>query len=208
MRKIWIVASLLAFSSAANAWMERWAPELKSAPAKVSVLLSQSIKWFVEDVKSDSEFVAECSAGAGVDLNNDGVKDFVFIIPWMGNGLNACGYNAHFVVSDGKGGRVENCIGGYGIEISDIVNINDKIYFRHSDFFGPFQKSQHNHWVFQLYSFGKNGIMKCANADVGGLFPTATIFYENPKFKAVVLTESDRRCIAEQTKPKSSVFKP
>jgi hypothetical protein len=135
-------------------------------------------------------------------------KDFVFITPWMGCGLNACGYDAYFIVSDGKGGRVENYIGGYGIETSDIVNINGKIYFRHSDFFGHFEKSQHNHWVFQLYSFDKNGMMKCANADVGELLPAATIFYKNPKFKAVELTKSDRRRIIEQTKPKSHAFNP
>ena len=208
MKNIGVMILLLAFSSAAHAWMERWAPELKSTTAKASVLLPKSIKWFVEDVKSDSEFSAKYSEGVGIDLNNDGIKDFVFIIPWMGNGLHVCGYDAHFIVSGGKGGRVQNSIGGYGIETSDIVNINGKIYFRHSDFFEHFERSQHNHWVFQLYSFDKNGIMKCANADVGGSFPAAPIFYENPKFKAVALTESDRRRISEQTKPKSSAFNP
>ena len=134
MRKAGIIILLLALSSGAHAWMERWAPELKSTPAKLSVLSEKNIKWFVEDVKSDSEFVSKYSEGVGVDLNNDGFKDFVFIIPWMGNGLSASGYNAHFIVSNGKGGRVENMIEGYGIETSDIVTINGKIYFRHSAF--------------------------------------------------------------------------
>ena len=62
--------------------------------------------------------------------------------------------------------------------------------------------------MFQIYSFDTNGIMRCANADVGGLLPAVTIFYENPKFKAVELTKSDRRRIAEQTKPKSHAFNP
>jgi hypothetical protein len=188
--------------------MDSYAPKLKSTPAKLSVLSKKNIKWFVEDVKSDSEFVSKYSEGVGVDLNDDGYKDFVFIIPWMGNGLNASGYNAHFIVSDGKGGRVENMIEGYGIETSDIVNINDKIYFRHSAFFESFEKSQHNHWVFQIYSFDTNGIMRCANADIGKSFPAATIFYSNPKFKAIELTDADRRKIAQETKPKSQVFKP
>lgn len=139
MRKVGMLIFLLVFSSGAQAWMEGWAPELKSAPAKLSVLSKKNIKWLVEDVKSDSEFVSKYSEGVGVDLNDDGYKDFVFIIPWMGNGLNASGYNAHFIVSDGKGGRVENMIEGYGIETSDIVNINGKIYFRHSDFFESFE---------------------------------------------------------------------
>ena len=208
MRKAGILILLLALSFGAHAWMEGRAPELKSTPAKLSVLSKKNIKWFVEDVKSDSEFVSKYSEGVGVDLNDDGYKDFVFIIPWMGNGLNAIGYNAHFIVSDGKGGRVENIIAGYGIEISDIVNINDKIYFRHSAFFRSFEKSQHNHWVFQIYSFDTNGIMRCANADIGESFPAATIFYSNPKFKAIELTDADRRKIAQETKPKTQVFKP
>ena len=134
MRKAGILILLLALSLGAHAWMDSYAPKLKSTPARLSVLSQKNIKWFVEDVKSDSEFVSEYSKGVGVDLNNDGFKDFVFIIPWMGNGLNASGYNAHFIVSNGKGGRVENIIEGFGIEISDIVNIDGKIYFRHSAF--------------------------------------------------------------------------
>ena len=208
MRKDRILILLLALSSGAHAWMDGYAPKLKSIPAKLSVLSEKNIKWFVEDVKSDSEFVSEYSKGVGVDLNNDGFKDFVFIIPWMGNGLNASGYNAHFIVSDGKGGRVENIIEGYGIDVSDIVNIDRKIYFRHSAFFQSFEKSQHNHWVFQIYSFDTNGIMRCANADIGKSFPTATIFYSNPKFKAIELTDTDRQRIAQETKPKTQVFKP
>ena len=208
MRKAVILILLLALSLGAHAWMDSYAPKLKSTPAKLSVLSQKNIKWFVEDVKSDSEFVSGYSKGVGVDLNNDGFKDFVFIIPWMGNGLNASGYNAHFIVSDGKGGRVENIVEGYGIETSDIVNINGKIYFRHSAFFQSFEKSQHNHWVFQIYSFDTNGIMRCANADIGKSFPAATIFYSNPKFKAIELTDADRRKIAQETKPKTQVFKP
>ena len=208
MRKAGILILLLALSFGAHAWMDHYAPELKSTHAKLSVLSKKNIKWFVEDVKSDSEFVSKYSEGVGVDLNDDGYKDFVFIIPWMGNGLSASGYNAHFIVSDGKGGRVENILEGYGIETSDIVNINGKIYFRHSAFFESFEKSQHNHWVFQIYSFDTNGIMRCANDDIGKSFPAATIFYSNPKFKAIELTDADRRKIAQETKPKSQVFKP
>jgi hypothetical protein len=206
MRKAGILILLLALSSGAHAWMDSYAPKLKSVPAKLSVLSQKNIKWFVENVKSDSAFVSEYSKGVGVDLNNDGYKDFVFIIPWMGNGLSASGYNAHFIVSNGKGGRVENIIEGYEIETSDIVNIKGKIYFRHSAFFESFEKSQHNHWVFQIYSFDTNGIMRCANADIGKSFPAATIFYSNPKFKAIELTDADRRKIAQETKPKSQVF--
>ena len=208
MRKVGILILLLALSFGAHAWMDHYAPKLKSTPAKLSVLSKKNIKWFVEDVKSDSEFVSKYSEGVGVDLNDDRYKDFVFIIPWMGNGLSASGYNAHFIVSDGKGSRVENILEGYGIETSDIVTINGKIYFRHSAFFQSFEKSQHNHWVFQIYSFDTNGIMRCANDDIGKSFPAATIFYSNPKFKAIELTDADRRKIAQETKPKTQVFKP
>ena len=50
--------------------------------------------------------------------------------------------------------------------------------------------------------------MRCANADIGKSFPAATIFYSNPKFKAIELTQADRRKIAQETKPKTQVFKP
>jgi hypothetical protein len=62
--------------------------------------------------------------------------------------------------------------------------------------------------VFQIYSFDTNGIMRCANADIGKSFPAATIFYSNPKFKAIELTQADKQRIAQETTPKSQVFKP
>ena len=80
MRKAGILILLLALSFGAHAWMDHYAPKLKSPPAKLSVLSKKNIKWFVEDVKSDSEFVSKYSEGVGVDLNDDGYKDFVFII--------------------------------------------------------------------------------------------------------------------------------
>ena len=117
----------------------------------------------------------------------------------MGNGLNSDGYDTHFIVSGGKNGRMETVVPGYGTRLSDIVKVNGKIYFRHSTFFEHFEKSVHNHWVYQIYTFGSDGVMKSANADFGQMFPAATIFYENPKFKRVPLTPNDLNLIRKQT---------
>ena len=56
---------------------------------------------------------------------------------------------------------------GYGVEKSDFVKVAGKTYFRHSEFFEHFEKSQHNHWVYQMFSFDKSGAMKCSNGDFG-----------------------------------------
>lgn len=202
-----VLAMMLALCSySLNAWMDQWAPKIKSTPANLTVFSNNAVERFLQRNYDDYHYSAQYSQGGEVDFNDDGIKDYVFIVPWMGNGLSACGYYTHFIVSDGKGGRIENTLDSYGAELSDIVKINGKVYFRHSDFFGSFEKSAHNHWAFQFFSFGKDGIMRNANHEIGDYLPAVTIFYSNPKFKQIELTSSDRKTITSQTKPKANSF--
>lgn len=204
-----LFASLVLFGFAAHAWMEKWAPETSSAPAKVRKLPQRSVDYFVGTAKPDeAEFCAKYSEGGALDLNGDGVEDFMFIIPWMGCGLNAAGYDVHFIVSDGAKGRVENVMEGYGVSLADLVTVGGKTYFRQSLFFEEFERSKHNHWVYQMFSFGANGVMKCANAAVGRPFPAVTIFYDKPKFKPVELTAADLKKIQKETKVNSHKYMP
>ena len=75
--------------------------------------------------------------------------------------------------------------------------------FSDSAFFNEFEKSKHNHWVYQVFSFDKKGVMKCGNKDFGKLFPAVTIYYVKPRFKQIDLTRRDRRKIADETMPDS-----
>ena len=200
---------LSALVPSANAWMEKWAPESKSKPVEVKKLSSHSVSNFVKTARSESpEAYALYSEGCSCDLNGDGIDDFMLIIPWMGCGLNASLEEVFFIVSDGKGGRIENVAEGYGIELSDLVKIKGKVYFRHSYFIGVLEKCKHNHWAYQVFSFGKDGKMKCANEEVGSPFPAVTIFYDNPKFKQVELTAADLKKIADETKVTVGKYKP
>lgn len=188
----------------AYAWMDPWTPEVKSEPAKIKKLSAHCVSNFVNSVLANSDeqmligisIKPEYSKGASIDLNADGILDFVFIIPWIGCGLNANGYSAHFIVSDGKGGRMENVLNGYCMKLDDLVEINGKIYMRQSEIFYGLQNSEHNYWVSQIFSFGADGAIKCANQEVGEIFPAATIYYEKPKFKSVKLSKSDLERIA------------
>ena len=193
-------------SYTSHAWMDEWAPRMQSEPAKISVLSTNAVVRFLQRNYVDYEFSSKYAQGGEIDLNEDGIKDFVFIVPWMGNGLNASGYYTHFIVSDGKGSRIENCLDSFGAELADIVKINGKIYFRHSQFFEFFEKSAHNHWVFQVFSFGKDGLMRNANHEVGDHLPAVTIFYSNPKFKQIELTSADKKLILKDTKPQFHKF--
>lgn len=200
---------LSALVPSANAWMEKWAPEFKSKPVEVKKLSSHSVSNFVKTARSESpEAYALYSKGCSCDLNGDGIDDFMLIIPWMGCGLNASLEEVFFIVSDGKGGRIENVAEGYGIELSDLVKIKGKVYFRHSYFIGELEKSKHNHWAYQVFSFGKDGKMRCANEEAGSPFPAVTIFYDNPKFKQVELTAADLKKIADETKVTVGKYKP
>ena len=89
--KIPIVALFLsALVPSANAWMDQWAPEFKAEPVEVKKLSSHSVSNFVRTARSECpEAYAPYSKGCSCDLNGDGIDDFMFIIPWMGNGLNA-----------------------------------------------------------------------------------------------------------------------
>ena len=199
-----VLVALCAYTS--YAWMDRWAPKLQGEPAKLSVLSTNAVVRFLQRNYADYEFSSKYAEGGEIDLNEDGIKDYVFFVPWMGNGLNASGYYTHFIVSDGKGGRIENSLDSFGAELADVVEINGKIYFRHSCFFGPFEKSAHNHWVFQAFSFGKDGIMRNANQEVGGHLPAVTIFYSDPKLKQIELTSADKAAILKGTKPQFRKF--
>lgn len=206
-----IVASiaLSVLAPNAHAWMDQWAPEFKSDPVEVKKLSSHSVSNFVKTARSECpEAYALYSKGCSCDLNGDGVDDFMFIIPWMGNGLNASLEEVFFIVSDGKDGRIENVVEGYGIETSDLVKVKGKVYFRHSYFIGELEKSKHNHWAYQIFAFGKDGKMRCANEEVGSPFPAVTIFYGNPKFKQIELTAADLKKIAEETKVVAEKYKP
>ena len=187
----------------ANAWMDQWAPVFKSTPADVQVLSGTSVSNYVCTVREDFEFCLQYCEGYALDLNDDGIKDQVFILPWMGNGLNASGADVHFIVSNGAKGRKKTVMEGYGVEKADLVKVAGKTYFRHSMFFNQFEKSNHNHWVYQMFSFDKNGAIRCSNGDFGKQFPAVTIYYINPKFKQIELTAGDLKKIAAGTKPTS-----
>ena len=208
--KIPVVALFLsALVPSVNAWMEKWAPEFKHDPGGIKMLSSRSVSNYVASVKNeDVDAYAAYSKGCSCDLNGDGVDDFMFIIPSMGCGLNASLDEVCFIVTDGHGGRIENGLLGYGIEPSDLVKVNGKVYFRHSYFIEELEKSEHNHWVYQVFSFGKDGKMKCANEEAGSPFPAVTIFYDNPKFKQIELTAADLKKIADETKVALEKYKP
>lgn len=201
---------LLLLTCHAQAWMEQWMPPFNASPVKIRPLPMKSVNYFVGRVqgKDDAELYAQYSKGGALDLNGDGVEDIVFIIPWMGCGLNANGYTVYFIVSDGANWRTENVLEGFGVDWSDFVRVGKKIYFRHSDFFGPFEKSRHNHWVYQMFTFDKRGVMKCANEDFGTKYPAVTIFYDNPKFRQIKLTVADRKKISEHTELDSHKYAP
>ena len=187
----------------ANAWMDQWAPVFKSTPADVQVLSGTSVSNYACTAREDFEFCWQYCKGYALDLNDDGIKDQVFILPWMGNGLNASGADVHFIVSNGAKGRKKTVMEGYGVEKADLVKVAGKTYFRHSMFFNQFEKSNHNHWVYQMFSFDKNGAIRCSNGDFGKQFPAVTIFYINPKFKQIELTKGDLKEIADKTKATS-----
>lgn len=188
----------------AKAWMEPWAPVFPGVPAKAEVLPSARVNEFVSSVKAgdeswDAEFLKYCT-GYSLDLNGDGRKDDVYLIPWMGCGLAATGYHVHFRVSAGADGWTDTVVEGRGVSKDDLSYFAGKIYFRHSAFFGEFEKSKHNHWVYQVFSFDKSGVMRCGNDDFAGLFPAVTIYYINPRFKQIELTKGDLKKIEKETK--------
>jgi hypothetical protein len=192
----------LGWAHAGFAWMAPWAPQLKAAPVKIQTFSEETMAAFLSLLDTDFasyEPHAEYCAGGRIDLNGDEIDDYVFILPWMGCGLASQGYTAHFIVSGGANGRMETVVEVYDIALSDLVQVNGKIYFRHSNFFQYFEKSEHNHWVYQMFTFDREGKMQCANADFGTSFPAATIYYHNPKFKRVPLTANDLKEIATRS---------
>lgn len=201
MRAVLIFIAVAAAAFELKAWCEGWAPDLECVPAKVRMLSATAVSNYYcrAGIEIDS---MEYSQGAALDLNGDGFYDFVYIFPWMGCGLNADGCEVIFRVSNGTNGMVETEMEGYGARMSDLVKVAGRVYFRHSMFFGPFEKSAHNHWVSQMFSFETNGMVKCANADFCRKFPAVTVYYDDPKFRQIDLTSADLKKIDTDTRPK------
>ena len=184
-------------SSSANAWMEDWAPAFNCTPVAAEKLSETNVSNFVSKVRFEGDSYWQYCEGYKLDLNGDGIKDFVYILPWRGCGLAGDGYYAYFRVSAGANGWTDTRISGYNISKEDLVNVSGKVYFRNSHYCGNLEKSAHNHWVYEVFSFDKNGVMICSNSDFGKLFPAVTIYYINPKFKQIELTSGDRKKIEE-----------
>ena len=94
----------LGWAHAGFAWMAPWAPQLKAAPVKIQAFSEETMAAFLSLLDTDFasyEPHAEYCAGGRIDLNGDEIDDYVFILPWMGCGLAAQGYTAHFIVSGG-----------------------------------------------------------------------------------------------------------
>ena len=195
--------SVLFVTCDAGAWMEEWAPEFTATKAEVQELSEPVVSNYVFSVRDDLTFSWQYCDGYTLDLNDDGIDDQVYIIPWMGNGLNASGYDVHFIVSNGSKGWRKTAIQAYGVNKRDFVKVENKTYFRHSAFFNEFANSKHNHWVFQVFSFDKKGVMRCSNKDFGKKFPAVTIYYINPRFWQIELTRRDLKKIAAETQPTS-----
>lgn len=108
----------------ANAWMDEWAPPFEFTTAEYRELSHDYVTNFVSTLKDmDGSYYyrddwdncpdewwrcaedwdrIEYAKGAAIDLNGDGIDDYVFIVPRLGNGLAARQYWAHFIVSDGS----------------------------------------------------------------------------------------------------------
>ena len=195
----------------ACAWMEPWAPQFECTPAGFRTLPGETVEYLFSvlgdsDGRPYDDFRFGHSEGVALDLNGDGTDDIALFIPYMGCGLAANGYSAHFLVSDGEGGCTENILECYGAEPSDLVDVDGKTYFRQSNHVWHDEKSNHNYWVYQVFSFGTNGLMKCANDEVGDPFPGITVHYETPRFEQADLEPAVRKEIAEEAKPVSRKF--
>ena len=199
-RHIGILGGLLvAFN--AYAWMEAWAPQFNCTPAEVEELSAVNVRNFVSTVHPEKmDSYSEYCEGYKIDVNGDGIKDYMYVLPWMGCGLNACGYDAHFRVSAGANKWTDTIVEGYNISKDDLVKVGAKTYFRHSYWCENFENSKHNHWVYQVFSFDKKGKMLCSNSDFDKLLPAVTIYYINPKFKQIQLTSGDLKQIEDATK--------
>ena len=206
-----ISALTLLLVANAYAWMEPWAPKFDCSPAGFRTLPEDTVEYLSSALKDSDgspydDFRFGHTKGVALDLNGDGTDDIALFIPYLGCGLAANGYSAHFLVSDGEGGCMENILECYGAEPSDLVNVDGKTYFRQSNHVWHSDKSEHNYWVYQMFSFGTNGLMKCANDEIGDPFPAITIHYETPRFEPADLEPAVRKEIAEEAKPVSRKF--
>ncbi|MCX7009302.1 MAG: hypothetical protein NTY53_18990 [Kiritimatiellaeota bacterium] len=113
-------------------------------------------------VPGSSAMILEACAA---DLNGDGVLDFMLITGTAGCGINGDCRVVTFLLSSPTG-YVARYVGGYNIEVTDLLEIGGRPVLMHGHFvFGEHGKDGlvHNYWVYNLLGFSGTEIVS-ANA--------------------------------------------
>jgi len=133
------------------------------------------------------------------DLNEDGKKDFIVCAWWGGCGLAAFGCDVFFFLSSPRG-YWKTRFKVYCFEKEDILRVNNKNYFLLTTFQSWSTENGHNYWLNRIYSFGKDGRMYEADAEIGSPFPSYIQYLERETHEQAKLSEDSKKRMWEEAK--------
>ena len=133
------------------------------------------------------------------DLNGDGQKDLIICAPWCGCGLAALGCDVFFFLSSPTG-PVKTRFKAYCFEKEDILQVGGKNYFLLTTFQHWSTENGHNYWLNRIYSFGKDGQMREADAEIGPPFPSFIQYLYRETHEQADLSEDTKQRMWEEAK--------
>ena len=137
------------------------------------------------------------------DLNGDGQKDFIVSAEWCGCGLASLCSDLFFFLSSPEG-YVKTLLHVFCFEKEDILHVGEKNYFLLTTFQHWSTENGHNYWLNRIYSFGKDGRMREADAEIGPPFPSYIQYLYRETHEQANLSEDTKNRMWEAAK--SHVF--
>ena len=166
MKHLKIVICFVFWSVLASfAWEDSHSPNY----TRVSIPLTEESEEMAKRFAAPGEVGSICSPNLySADLNEDGKKDYIFERFFGGCGLAACISELHFYLSCPKG-YMKTVFTVYCFDKKDIIRHMDKNYFVLTVETGW---KSHSYWLNRIYSFGKDGLMREADDEIGAPFPS------------------------------------
>ncbi len=133
------------------------------------------------------------------DLNEDGRKDFIICAWWGGCGVAMLGCDVFFFLSSPQG-YLKTRFRAYCFDKEDILRVNNKNYFLLTVYQSWSTENGHNYWLNRIYSFGKDGRLYEADAEIGSPFPSYIQFLERETHEQAKLSDDTKKRMWDEAK--------
>ena len=192
------LASALLIAGSLFAWQGRYAPNYK----RTSLPLTEGSEALMAKLVDLDRYPPVSGKDLHIaDLNEDGKPDYIVCAGWGGCGLAAGACELHIFLS-APDGCYRTRMQVHSFEPQDILRVNGKNYLLLTLFQYWSTEDGHNYWLHRIYSFGKDGRLREADAEIGPPFPSFIRYLSRENHEEAKLSPETKRRMWETAKQK------